>query len=173
MSEEKKGLYFIRKMDETGRIMLPRTARQLYNLQPGDSVELICDNEQLIIKKHKVQKYFQASVEKILEGFCKATGVPVILCDRNRILFQQGLDEIACKELSDDFFEQIRRDDEKVYDHIALNEDETVKIKHFCFIIHNEECIGALIIPETYQQVSETDKVALSVCASAIAAFIY
>lgn len=173
MCKDKKSLYFIRKMDETGRIGIPRTARQLYDLQPGDSFEIICDNEQMVIKKHKVQKYFRASAEKIIEGFFAATGTPVILCDRNRILYQQGIGEIPCKELSDDFFEQIRREDSKVYDNIALNEDASVRIKHFCFIEHKDECIGALIVPDIHKEVSDSDKIALSVCVSAIAAYVY
>lgn len=173
MNEDKKALYFIRKIDETGRVIIPRTARQLYNLQTGDSLEIICDRDQIILKKHRVQEYFKASAEKIIEGFFMATGTPVVLCDRNRILFQQGLEDIQCKELSDDFFEQIRREDAAVYKNIALNEDASVKIKDFCFIMHSEECIGALIIPDSDEEIKEADKIALKVCASAIAAYVY
>ena len=97
MDKDKKGMYFIRKMDDVGRILIPREARKLYNIEDGDSMEIICDDEKIVIKKHRIEKYFQASAEKIIDGFYAATKTPIVLCNRNQILISKGKEEILCK----------------------------------------------------------------------------
>lgn len=150
MFKDKKGLYFIRKIDDAGRISIPSHARQMFNIYEGDSVELICDSEQMIIKKHRAEKYFKASAEKVIDYLYDITNCPVILCDKNYIIYSKGVDEPFCKELSQDFFEQIRRNDRTVYNHTALNEDKSIEISYFRFIEHNGENIGAVVIPKIY-----------------------
>ena len=174
MDKDNIGMYFIRKMDDVGRILIPREARKLYNIEDGDSMEIICDDEKIIIKKHRIEKYFQASAEKIIDGFYAATKTPIVLCNRNQILISKGKKEISCKELSQDFIEQIRRNDATIYSNTYLNEDKTVKIKYFRFIIHSDECIGAVVIPDTFRRrISPSDTASLDVCAAAIDAYVY
>lgn len=172
MKQAKKCLYFMRKIDDLGRVVLPKLAREQYGICEGDSMEIICEEEQLILKKHNVGKYFKASTEKIIEGYYAVTGQPIILCDRNHILFSRGI-KAACDELSDDFFEQIRRSDDKVYVNTALDAAGEIVVKELRFIIHKDECIGALVLPDNSQKPSSESIVALKVCASAIAAQIY
>ena len=170
---DKKSLRFLRKVDDIGRVTLPRQIRELYNINDGDTVEVYCDgNGQFVMKKHKLLEHALASSEKILEGFHNATGIPVILCDRNEIISIKGMDNISCFDLSDDFFAQIRRKDETVYPGICLNQDKTIVVKDFKFIIHNDEYVGAVIIPDEARDLNEADKMAFNVCIAAIDAYV-
>lgn len=170
---EKKGLYFLRKVDDIGRVTLPRQIRDLYNINDGDTIEVSCDgNGQFVMRKHKTMEYALATSEKILEGFYNATEIPVVLCDRNEIISIKGLDKVKCFDLSDDFFAQIRRKDETVYPDISLNRDKTLCIKDFKFIVHNDEYVGAVIIPDDARDLTESDKIAFDVCIAAIDAYV-
>lgn len=173
VTEGKKELYYLRKIDDLGRITIPRHIRDIANIHNGDSLELSClDDGQIVIRKHEIRKYFLASTEKIIEGFHNATGFPVVLCDRNEIVFSKGMSKIKCKDLSNDFFAQIRRMDNNVYPNIYLNADKSIKIKNFKFIVHGGECIGAVVIPESDIDMTDEINLAIDVCASAITAYV-
>ena len=167
MNRDKRGLYFIRKMDECGRISIPSHARQMFGITEGDSVELICDNDQMIIKRYRDDKYFKPSAEKIIDSLYGIINLPVMLCDKNYILYSRGISEPYCKELSQDFFEQIRRNDANKYAHTPLNEDGTIQVRTFGFIRHNGENIGAVVVKWEPAE-SEVQESAVEMAAAAI-----
>lgn len=48
-----KSLGIIRRIDELGRIVLPRELRRFYNLNAGDSLEIYTDKDNtIVLKKH-------------------------------------------------------------------------------------------------------------------------
>ena len=46
----------IRKIDELGRVVIPKEMRVLLNLKLGDDIEIITDGKEIIIKKSEVYK---------------------------------------------------------------------------------------------------------------------
>lgn len=168
----KKDMCFVRKLDDIGRITIPRDVRNIYDLNPGDSVEILCGENDMRVRKHKLRDCFFASSEKIIEGFYNITGIPIILCDMNEIVAAKGVKDIETVELSNDFYTQIRRLDENIYPKLALNSDKSIIVKDFKFIIHQGECIGAVVIPDGPQMISVADEIAFKMCVSAIAAYM-
>lgn len=168
----KKDMCFVRKLDDIGRITIPRDVRNIYDLNPGDSVEILCGENDMRVRKHKLRDCFFVSSEKIIEGFYNITGIPIILCDMNEIVAAKGVKDIETVELSNDFYTQIRRLDENIYPQLALNSDKSIIVKDFKFIIHQGECIGAVVIPDGPQMISVADEIAFKMCVSAIAAYM-
>lgn len=168
----KKDMCFVRKLDDIGRITIPRDVRNIYDLNPGDSVEILCGENDMRVRKHKLRDCFFASSEKIIEGFYNITGIPIILCDMNEIVAAKGTADIEVAELSNDFYTQIRRLDENIYPKLALNSDKSIIVKDFKFIIHQGECIGVVVIPDGPQMISVADEIAFKMCVSAIAAYM-
>ena len=168
----KKDMCFVRKLDDIGRITIPRDVRNIYDLNPGDSVEILCGENDMRVRKHKLRDCFFASSEKIIEGFYNITGIPIILCDMNEIVAAKGVKDIETVELSNDFYTQIRRLDENIYPKLALNSDKSIIVKDFKFIIHQGECIGVVVIPDGPQMISVADEIAFKMCVSAIAAYM-
>lgn len=168
----KKDMCFVRKLDDIGRITIPRDVRNIYDLNPGDSVEILCGENDMRVRKHKLRDCFLASSEKIIEGFYNITGIPIILCDMNEIVAAKGTADIEVVELSNDFYTQIRRLDENIYPKLALNSDKSIIVKDFKFIIHQGECIGAVVIPDGPQMISVADEIAFKMCVSAIASYM-
>lgn len=170
---DKKTLFYLRKVDDIGRVTLPRHIREFYNINNGDTVEVLGDeNGQFIIRKHKPQEYYLVSSEKIIEGFNKATGIPIVLCDRDEIISTKGIKEVQCVDLSKDFFAQIRRKDDTIYPDTYLNQDKTLGVKDFRFIVYKDEYVGAVVIPACARELSDADKTAFEVCVAAIAAYL-
>ena len=50
----------IRKIDELGRIVLPKELRKYLNINPGDDFQITIENEKIILEKiKKAKKPFQ------------------------------------------------------------------------------------------------------------------
>lgn len=48
-----KSTGIVRKIDELGRIVVPRELRTTLDVGPGDPVEIFVDGEQIILKKYQ------------------------------------------------------------------------------------------------------------------------
>lgn len=57
----------VRKVDQLGRIVLPKSLRKRYNMNEGDPVEILVDGDQIILGKYKPRCVFCASVEGVAE----------------------------------------------------------------------------------------------------------
>ena len=48
-----KAIGIVRKVDELGRIVIPKELRRTLNIEEGDPLEIFVDGEQLILKKYE------------------------------------------------------------------------------------------------------------------------
>ena len=47
-----RSLGIVRKMDQLGRLVIPKETRRVFNLDGGDPVEIFTDEDKIIIKKY-------------------------------------------------------------------------------------------------------------------------
>lgn len=59
----------IRKIDELGRIVLPKELRQFLNINPGDDFEVILESKNIVLKKYVKLMDKKEKITKILESF--------------------------------------------------------------------------------------------------------
>lgn len=63
-----ESLGIVRKIDETGRIVLPKDFRRRLALEPNaDAVELFADGDQIIIRKYAARCIFCGSSDNTIE----------------------------------------------------------------------------------------------------------
>ena len=65
--QEKDGKYIfgVVKVGDKGQIVIPRDARKLYGIQPGDALLLLGDQRGIAIVKTEI---FQDAVYQVMEG---------------------------------------------------------------------------------------------------------
>ena len=68
--QEKDGKYIfgVLKISEKGQIVIPREARKIYNLQPGDALILMGDKNGMAMVKTEI---FHDLVDQVMEGLNK------------------------------------------------------------------------------------------------------
>lgn len=49
-----KATGIVRRLDDLGRLVIPKEIRKLHHLKEGDSIEFFVENDQIIIKKYEV-----------------------------------------------------------------------------------------------------------------------
>ena len=68
--QEKDGKYLfgVVKISEKGQIVIPKEARKIYNLQPGDALILMGDKNGMAMVKTEI---FHDLVDQVMEGLNK------------------------------------------------------------------------------------------------------
>ena len=82
-----KATGIVRKVDELGRVVLPKEIRRTMSIKKGDYIEIYIDKNQLILKKYSPE----IDLTFIGTEFCKSlvniTRKQVFLCDTESVVF--------------------------------------------------------------------------------------
>lgn len=62
-----KPIGVVRKVDQLGRIVLPKSLRTRYHMNEGDPVEILVHGDHIILEKHKPKCLFCLSSTQVVE----------------------------------------------------------------------------------------------------------
>ena len=97
-----KATGIVRRIDELGRVVIPKEIRRTLRIKDGDPLEIFTDRDELMLKKYSPI----ATLEKFSEGTTKSlsdlSGFLAVICDTDEILFASGdgRKEFAKKHIS-------------------------------------------------------------------------
>ena len=66
--QDGKYIFGVVKVGDKGQIVIPKDARKIYNIQPGDSLMLLGDRKGMALLKTEI---FQAIIDQAMEGLTK------------------------------------------------------------------------------------------------------
>ena len=66
--KEGKHLFGVVKVGDKGQIVIPRDARKIYDIKPGDSLMLLGDQKGIAMLKTEI---FQKMIDQAMEGLTK------------------------------------------------------------------------------------------------------
>lgn len=55
----------VRKVDQLGRIVLPKSLRKRYQMNEGDPVEILVQGEYIILERHRPKCVFCTSIHEV------------------------------------------------------------------------------------------------------------
>ena len=80
----------VRRIDELGRVVIPKEIRSTLRLKSGDPLEIFTDRDELMLKKYSPI----ASLERFSEGTAKSlselSGHVAVICDTDGVLHAAG-----------------------------------------------------------------------------------
>ncbi len=76
----------IRKIDDLGRIVLPKELRRHLNINTGDDFQIILDNNRIILERYSYLKNYEKDILKIIESFTEVTNYDINLVINNEIV---------------------------------------------------------------------------------------
>lgn len=62
-----KATGIVRKIDDLGRIVIPREIRRVFSIEEGDPMEIYTDNDSVILKKYEPACIFCGGADEITE----------------------------------------------------------------------------------------------------------
>lgn len=151
-----KATGIVRRIDELGRVVIPKEIRRTLRLREGDPLEVFTDRDELMLKKYSPI----ASLEKMGDSTAKSlndlSGHLAVICDTDEVLSAcgDGKKEIAKKGLSADM-DRILRERRSYMANlseggdivpIVADGDLTVTAQIIVPIVSGGDCLGAVAL---------------------------
>jgi len=108
----KKATGIVRRIDELGRVVIPKEIRKVLKIREGESLEIYTSNDdELILKKYSGLKYNFNLIEDFIESLNKILGHTIIVCDTQNIVAVSGKNkkEFETGDLADGFYEFLQK----------------------------------------------------------------
>lgn len=156
-----KATGIVRRIDELGRVVIPKEIRSTLRLKSGDPLEIFTDRDELMLKKYSPI----ASLEKFSEGTAKSlsdlSGHIAVICDTDEVLHASGKGQRGYdgKSLSESMDKILR--ERKSYianlseggDIVPICDGQSgdVTAQVIVPIVCNGDCLGAVALISTEQ----------------------
>ena len=82
-----KATGIVRRIDELGRIVIPKEIRRTFNIKEGSPLEIFCgDNSELVLKKYSMIFEIRDFADEICSALFSSIGQPVLICDKEKFV---------------------------------------------------------------------------------------
>ena len=86
-----KATGIVRRIDDLGRVVIPKEIRRTMRIREGDPLEIYTDrNGEVIFKKYSPMGELQSFAAEYAETLQKTAGMPIFICDRDAIISVSG-----------------------------------------------------------------------------------
>lgn len=82
----------IRKLDELGRIVIPKSVREKLNMEQGDNIEFYVDDNKILLKKSALIDVHEEEIYKLLQLYYSKYYKSCVMVEGNKILIEYGKD---------------------------------------------------------------------------------
>ncbi len=87
-----KATGIVRRIDELGRVVIPKEIRRTMHFREGDQLEIYTDaGGQVIFKKYSPMSEFSDFANNVAESVSNATKLSVLISDRDRCVAASGI----------------------------------------------------------------------------------
>ena len=87
-----KATGIVRRIDDLGRIVIPKEIRRTMRIREGDPLEIYTDREgEVIFKKYSPIGELGAFATQYAEVLHKISGYPTVVCDRDTVIATSGV----------------------------------------------------------------------------------
>ncbi len=86
-----KATGIVRRIDDLGRIVIPKEIRRTLRIKEGDPLEIFTDREgEVIFKKYSPIGELQSFASEYADALQKTAAMPIFICDRDEIIAVSG-----------------------------------------------------------------------------------
>ena len=86
-----KATGIVRRIDDLGRVVIPKEIRRTIRIREGDPLEIYTDRDgEVIFKKYSPIGELHAFASEYAETLQKTSGMPIFVCDRDAIICVSG-----------------------------------------------------------------------------------
>lgn len=162
-----KATGIVRRIDDLGRVVVPKEIRRTLRIREGDPLEIFTDREgEIILKKYSPIGELSQFAQQYAESLSYTTGTTVCITDRDAVIAAAGAGKkhLEGKNISADLTElmtdreqMIGCKDEKKYVKIVDSDDGDFNYEAVCTIICQGDAIGSVVMLSS-KQTGETEK---------------
>ena len=160
----------VRRIDNIGRIVIPKEVRHKFRIHEGDPIEIGEDGDFIALKQYSVMEFGGEVVRKILISFSKTTSHPVVLCSTTHTLNSFRIPMKTPEYLTRKLCDALHHNDNTCLGY-EITDESRIKVRTLERINIGGIVEGVLIIPQTSANttVTDADKACLKLCTNQIA----
>ncbi len=139
----------IRRIDELGRIVLPKEIRRNLNIRDGESLEIFVENDQIVLKKFSKIKDYGEIIHSICELVSSVYGCKLIVTDRDKVVYSNFDSSSIGTELDMKLIHIIQNRESVLKNNLQTYSFNKEEIQGYYFIqpiISSTDCLGLLLI---------------------------
>ncbi len=150
-----KATGIVRRIDDLGRVVVPKEIRRTLRIREGDPLEIFTDREgEIILKKYSPIGELGQFAKQYADALAQTTGHIVVITDKDQFIAVAGTTkkDLLTKSISHDLEEAINEretvvasKDEKNYIHIMNDDDSEFAYQAVIPIISEGDAIGSVI----------------------------
>lgn len=154
----------VRRIDELGRIVIPKEIRKTLRIREGENLEIFLDNESnIVLKKYSVINKLSDLASQITSAIYNLTKHSVLITDSSVVISTSGklkkqiIDKKISEELSDML---VKRESlgHKYNEKIKITDGEVIEGTYFSApILTNGDVVGLVMIIDDEAVVGEED----------------
>ena len=96
-----------RRIDELGRIVIPREMRKTLRIRVGDPLEFYSDAEKIIIKKYSPLASLENGAKAVAQAITETTKKPCVIVDRQKVICATDTDNKDCELIGSDISSEL------------------------------------------------------------------
>ena len=142
----------VRRIDDLGRIVIPKEIRRNLKIRDGELMEIFVDMDSIILKKYSKLEDMLSITEKITEKLANLSNLNIIVTDRDHILSCSGkeVSNIKNELLSKELIELMdNRQSVNTSDRLNINITNTNFLEGYFYImpmISENDSIGLIAV---------------------------
>ncbi|MGN0468095.1 MAG: stage V sporulation T C-terminal domain-containing protein [Acutalibacteraceae bacterium] len=148
-----KATGIVRRIDDLGRVVIPKEIRRTMRIREGDPLEIYTDaNGEVIFKKYSPIGELGPYTKQYVEVLNRTTGLPAIICDRDHIIAVAGIPkkDIMEKRISPMVESYMEKRQNYICgeskDEFTVCEGTDRKVGVLCPIIGSGDVMGAVMV---------------------------
>ncbi|EJQ42944.1 stage V sporulation protein T [Bacillus wiedmannii] len=172
-----KATGIVRRIDDLGRVVIPKEIRRTLRIREGDPLEIFVDRDgEVILKKYSPISELGNFAKEYTEALYDSLGHNVLVCDRDSIIAVAGVSkkEYLNKSVGD-LIEKTMEERKSVImtdeSEISIIDGVTEKVSSYTIgpIVANGDPIGAVVIFSKEDIISEVEHKSVNTAASFLA----
>ena len=144
----------VRRIDELGRVVIPKELRRTLRIREGDPLEIYTENDQLVFKKYSPLAGLTENASAVADGIKEVTECACIITDTDKVLYVSDgkYKDLLNKHLSFEVDKILKERKCVVHDggfkHISLVQGVEPQIESLIIapIVSNGDCYGSVIM---------------------------
>ena len=172
-----KATGIVRRIDDLGRVVIPKEIRRTLRIKEGDPLEIFTDREgEIILKKYSPIGELGTFAKEYAEALASASGHSVCITDRDQVVAAAGgirkdyIGKAISRQLENiiqDREQILINQDEKGYVKITGEEKEFNLAQVICPILSEGDAIGSVVLlgREPRTRMDDTERI-LARCAA-------
>ena len=162
----------IRRIDDLGRVVIPKEIRKNLRIKEGDNLEIFVENEQVILKKYSMMNKINDLASELTDAIYTFMKHSIFITDTDTIVAASGplKKEYLNKNISEFIVESIKRRDKMIESHFKefnFVENNSITCSYvMSTILVNGEAAGMIIIISEDEKLGDSEMQIASIVSS-------